>query len=227
MRVVAIAQEKGGEGKSTVTINLADSLARSGSNVLVIDIDPQQTSASWYNRGPEFDFDLAADTNVSNLSRIRELPYDVILIDSPGSLQNMPVLEAVLAVSDFVLLPCLASALSVEPLVRTLNNHVIPRGIPYRVLANRIDTRNIDRDGVYRDAAGLYEMFDGAGYQHFRGFLREFSVYGNAAGEGTSLYGLPAAYSRKAIKARQDFDGLTRELLTVWANDTAPVQVIA
>lgn len=227
MRVVAIAQQKGGEGKSTVTVNLADSLARSGSNVLVIDIDPQQSSASWYNRGPEFDFDLAADTDVANLSRIRELPYDVILIDSPGSLQNMPVLDAVLNVADFVLLPCMASALSLEPLVRTLNEHVIPRNLPYRVLANRIDTRNIDRDGVYRDAAYLHDLLDGAGYKHFRAFLREFSVYGNAAAEGTSLYGLPGAYSRKAIKARQDFSALTSELLTVWAHDTAPVKVIA
>jgi chromosome partitioning protein len=217
MRIVAVAQQKGGDGKSTVTINLAASLAASGSRVLVVDVDPQQSSAWWFDHGPEFEFDLAADTEVGNLARLRELPYDVILVDTPGSLHDLPVLDAVLDVADFVILPCKATALSIKPLTRTLNEHVLTRGVPYRVLANRVKPRSIDATGAFKDARGLYDLLDGAGYLHFRSFLREYQVYEDATGEGVSIlhYG-----GRDATKAQADLAAVTTELLTVWAHET-------
>jgi chromosome partitioning protein len=217
VRTVAVVQQKGGEGKSTLTINLAASLAASGSRVLVVDVDPQQSSAWWFDHGPEFDFDLAADTEVGNLARLRELPYDVILVDTPGSLHDLPVLDAVLDVTDFVVLPSKASALSIQPLTRTLNEHVIPRGLPYRVLANKVAPRSIDTaTGEYRGARDLYDLLDGAGYSHFRSFLREYKVYEDAAAEGVSIL----AYGRVSAKAQADLSAVAAELLTVWANTT-------
>lgn len=219
MRILSVVQQKGGEGKTTVAVNLAAALASSGSRTLLVDVDPQQSATWWYEHGPGFAFELVADADPRNLARLRDLDVDVIVIDTPGSLANVPVLSTVLQVSDFAILPSKPTALAVTPLTRTLNDHVIPAEVPYRVLANRVDPRVVDpTTGVPRGARELYDLLDDAGYAHFRTYLRNYTVWETAAAEGCAITDLPPALSRAASKAKDDLTALTTELLTIWAN---------
>src|SRR5579862_2990540 len=62
MKKLALFNHKGGVGKTTLTINIADALADAGKTVLIVDADPQCNITSFYIDEPELE-ELLGESN--------------------------------------------------------------------------------------------------------------------------------------------------------------------
>ena len=186
MRVVSIANQKGGVGKTTTAMSLA-AVAAESSRTLLLDTDPQASATWWADQaGDGLPFDVATDTDPGVISRLRELgdKYDVLVVDTPGSLEGQDVLRAVLEASDYVILPTEPAALAIMPLIQTIETVVKPAGRPYRVLLNLADPRSPQETDEART------LLTKRGIPTFAAAVREYKSHKRAplAGEVVTQY---------------------------------------
>ena len=105
MKVIAVLNEKGGTGKSTIAANLAALLHRRGRSVVLVDADPQGTARDWRAASPQ-DMDLppvvAIDRSAMLGQSLKSLSADFAVIDSPAKAGDMAA--AIVSAADLALL---------------------------------------------------------------------------------------------------------------------------
>lgn len=92
MKIIAIINEKGGTGKSTVATNLATALHRQGKRVVILDTDPQGTARDWRAATPEgtdLPTVVAVDRQQDLDATLRALVADFVVIDAPAKAAAM------------------------------------------------------------------------------------------------------------------------------------------
>lgn len=91
MKIIALMNEKGGSGKSTIATNMATALHRRGQRVVLVDADPQGTARDWRAASPE-GADLppvVALDRPQMLESIKTLNADVVVIDTAAKAEAM------------------------------------------------------------------------------------------------------------------------------------------
>ena len=107
MRVLALASQKGGSGKTTLSGHLAVQAQRAGAGpVVLIDIDPQGSLADWWNER-EAEYPAFAQTTVSRLANdlavLRQQGFKLAVIDTPPAITM--AIQSVISVAELIVVP--------------------------------------------------------------------------------------------------------------------------
>lgn len=106
-----VAGPKGGIGKTTLARNMAVAAALDGLAVATLDLDAQRSLTKWYGKRP---VDMAPITHFEAGMVVQDVKdamagivgFDIVIIDTPPSIEDHPEAFAILAASaDLILVP--------------------------------------------------------------------------------------------------------------------------
>lgn len=201
MRVITVANLKGGSGKTTTTAYLAHAYAARGHSVIVVDADPQGSALRWSEQGEWSIPTLALPVKDlhKRLAGIIPASTDVVVIDTPPLEQQAGIVASALRAADVAVIALAPTMSEYErlPEVWALIEDVEPlRAEPLRaaVLLNRT-VPNANSTPMFR------ELITEAGHtvlpttigrretvaQSFGGPLADLGKYAAAAAEIDAL----------------------------------------
>ena len=122
MPTIAIVSQKGGSGKTTLTVNLAAAAEAAGQIALIIDTDPQATASQWgswrNDRAPEV-IDSAPPRIQHKVDQAKAQGATFIIIDTPPHADSAA--SRAVEIADLVLIPCRPSAFDLAAIQTTVS----------------------------------------------------------------------------------------------------------
>lgn len=161
MKTIVIANQKGGSGKSTLTVHLAAAAEHAGDGpVIITDTDPQGTAGDWFNQRKRAGLDtpryapLALSDLSARLKALDEAGAAYLFIDTAPSVGA--VNAELFAAADLILIPLNPTPADLRALVKGLPL-IKASGTPFNFVLARVrpNLRNNDGTALALEALGL------------------------------------------------------------------------
>jgi chromosome partitioning protein len=196
MPVIVIANPKGGVGKSTIATNLAGCFSSQGHNVMLGDVDVQQSSRAWLALRPASLPPIQAwEISDGNVAKPPKGTTHVVL-DTPAGLDGAR-LDQVMRIADKVIVPLQPSMFDILATQSFLQKLIGRHGTAaIGVLGMRVNvrTRASDQLAHYVNGLGLPVL----------GCLRDTQNYVQLAALGATLWDVAPSRVEKDVAQWQE-----------------------
>lgn len=213
-KIIAVANQKGGSGKTTVSMQMAGAIARRGNKVLVVDADPQGTATRWAaSAEDEHPFPASViGLSAASAKVHREVKkfiddYDYIVIDCPPAADS-PVPQSALLIADLVLVPIIPSpldmwaAVGIRQVIANVSD--LNEGLKARLVLNQCQPNTTL-------AQETLEVLPEFGIELAKAQLRHRQVYRQSAVFGQTVHD----FGGKASAAIKEVENLITEVFAI------------
>ena len=206
-RIIAVINQKGGTGKTTLALNLAAGLAKRGT-VHLVDADPQRSITQWVGMG-------GGNSGLPGVAQLIGNPTAIlgkflrshrsVVVDCAPTVQGETI-ATIMKMAHIVLIPVLPSPIdlwaSVDMAVAVNAAKKHNTGLSAYLVLNQLETRNaLSRD--MREAVAEFDV------PVLTAGMQRRAAYRSAAVEGQSVYGL----GKRGFQAVADIEAIIEEIL--------------
>jgi len=186
--IIGVLNQKGGVGKTTLSVSIAHELARrtSADDILVVDSDPQQSSLNWSEvREGKLPFVVIG---FSKKSLHRDLPsiaknYQHIIIDGPPRVTELA--RSCIMASDLILIPCTPSPYDIWASSETVE--LIKEATLYKEKLKGVFAinRKISNTAIGRD---VVDALQGLALPVLKSHISQRVIFAEAAATGKTVF---------------------------------------
>ncbi|HRP95058.1 MAG TPA: ParA family partition ATPase [Rhodocyclaceae bacterium] len=210
-KIIALLSQKGGSGKTTVTMQLAAGLSLAGYAVAIADLDPQESASRWgESAAGERGFPAELLSLRGNADQMREVlrpvanRVDFVVLDCPPSIEH-PHTESALHLCDLALVPVVPNPTDLWA-TRAIERVILAHMNRRRALRAALLPNRVMRTALAGDVLDVMREF---ALPVLPATLSQRSAYARSAVHGGSVYGL----GRAAAAARKEVEQLVSAVL--------------
>jgi chromosome partitioning protein len=198
MKVIAVTGQKGGSGKTTLSVNLAGYFASNGVPVAILDRDPQNAVRTWADQRAdgELPFNIHDELDAKIpviLGVLKKADFKVCIIDTAptvgGAFLEVP------HYADLVLMPCRPSLLDIQSLVDSFA--ILSAKFP-KVLAMAVLTQVTERLQITKKSE---KVLSEASIRILNTRIGSRAIYQNTFSEGKTVFDSKKNHGAKEIQA--------------------------
>lgn len=206
--IISFLNQKGGVGKTTLAIHVADSLSRKDKKVLLVDADPQASALDWAENsenGNRFSVVGLPKKTLRSELRTIETDYDFIVVDGPPRVHEIAM--AAIAASDLIVIPVQPSPFDVWSLkdIVDLVNEV--KTINENLKTVLVINRKIVNTAIGRDVVTALADYN---FPILKTAICQRVAYAESIGLGQTVL-----HTNSDLKATEEIQALTNEILEV------------